>query len=216
MSRRTPEEARTFIRANTRIRPVEDLPLSFWQADEITPIWTATEHDLEAARLAPPFWAFAWAGGQAIARWIYENPDIVRGKRTLDLACGCGVAAIAAAQCGAKKSLANDIDPMCEAATLLNAELNNVTVGWLGGDLIGSTPPGVDIILAGDVFYEKPMAEAFLAFLTRCKASGIDVIVGDPGRSYFPKGLSLLADYAIPTTMELESMLVKQTRVWRL
>jgi predicted nicotinamide N-methyase len=213
---RTPHDARDFIRANTRVRPVAGLPLSFWQADEITPIWTATEHDLEAARLAPPFWAFAWAGGQAIARWLYAHPETVHGKRVLDLACGCGVAAIAAAQCGAATSLANDIDPMCEAATLLNAELNGVSVSWLGGDLISRTPPDVDVILAGDVFYEKPMAEAFLAFLTRGKATGIDVIVGDPGRAYFPKGLSLLADYAIPTTLELESMLVKQTRVWRL
>jgi predicted nicotinamide N-methyase len=214
---RTHAEARDFIRANTRVCAVAGLPLSFWQADEITPIWTATEHDLEAARLAPPFWAFAWAGGQAIARWLYEHPETVAGKRVLDLACGCGVAAIAAAQCGAATSLANDIDPMCEAATLLNAELNVVSVGWLGGDLVAGAPPDVDVILAGDVFYEKPMAEAFLAFLTRCKTAGTDIIVGDPGRAYFPRqGLTLLGDYAIPTTLELESMLVKQTRVWRL
>jgi predicted nicotinamide N-methyase len=211
------EEARAFIRANTRPKTLADLPIAIWQADEITPIWSATEADLEKHRLAPPFWAFAWAGGQAICRWLFEDGEPVQFRRVLDLAAGCGIVAITAAKLGAKQALANDIDPMCEAACAENAYLNNVEIGWLGGDLISGPPPDVDVILAGDVFYEKPMAEAFLTFLKRCRAKGIDVIVGDPGRSYFPReGLTHLAEYDIATTMELESTLVKRTRVWRL
>jgi predicted nicotinamide N-methyase len=214
---RTQAEANAFIRTNTRPIAVDGLPISIWQADEITPIWTATESDLEKQRLAPPFWAFAWAGGQAVARWLFEHPGIVKDRRVLDLACGCGVAAIAAAMCGARPSLGNDIDAMCEAACAVNAELNGVDVGWMGGDLVSGPPPEVDVILAGDVFYEKPMAEAFLGFLARCRDAGIDVIVGDPGRSYFPRqGLVQLAEYEIATTMELESAMAKRTRVWRL
>lgn len=211
------DDPRAFIREHTRPLSLPDLPIAIWQADEITPIWSATETDLAKHCIAPPFWAFAWAGGQAIARWLFEDGEPVRGKRVLDLACGCGLAAIAAAKLGAAQALANDIDPMCEAACMENAYLNNVEVGWLGGDLIAAAPPPVDVILAGDVFYEKPMAEAFLAYLKRCRDAGIDVIVGDPGRTYFPReGLEPLAEFDIATTVELESMLSKRTRVWRL
>ena len=124
----TLEEAKAFIRANTRIVQRPGLPIRIYQADELTPIWEATEKDLADANVAPPFWAFPWAGGQALSHYVLDNPETVRGKRVLDLASGSGLVAIAAAMAGAAEVVANDIDPMCEAAVALNAELNGVAI----------------------------------------------------------------------------------------
>jgi predicted nicotinamide N-methyase len=210
-------QAMDVIRANTRVVALPDLDLSLYLADELTPIWEATEKDLEASRMGPPFWAFAWAGGQAVARYILLHPDSVGGRRVLDLASGSGLLAIAALKAGAATALANDVDPWCEAAVTLNADLNDVDVAFTSADLLDMAIPEVDLILAGDVFYEEIMARRFLAFLKRARAAGVDVLVGDPARTYFPRdAFTQVAEYAIDTTTEIESADTKRTRVWRL
>lgn len=213
----------TFIRENTRLGPVSGLrapggaPLQLWQADEITPIWSATEADLERQGLEPPFWAFPWAGGQAVARLVFEHPEIVRGKHVLDIACGSGLIGIAAALAGARQVDANDIDPICEAACRLNAGANGVSLHWLAGNLLEAPPPPADVILAGDVFYEKHMAARFLDWLGAAAADGAVVYAGDPGRAYAPQtGAALAGEYDIETTMELESATTRHARVWKI
>ncbi len=206
-----------FIRANTRIAPVPGLPIRLHQADELTPIWEATEKDLAAANIAPPFWAFPWAGGQALSHYILDNPETVRGRRVLDVACGSGLVAIAAALAGAAGVVANDIDPMCEAAVRLNAGLNGVSVSYHGGDLLAGETPDHDVILAADVFYEQTPARLFRAMLERARANGATIFAGDPGRTYFPRdAFRLVAEYAVETSTEIESNPVKTARVWTL
>jgi predicted nicotinamide N-methyase len=206
------------IRANTRPKVVPGLePLQLWQADELTPLWEATEADLQARRMGPPFWAFPWAGGQAVCRYLLATPELVEGRSVLDLAAGSGMIAILAAKLGAARAAANDIDPYCEAAVALNANLNGVQVDWLAGDLLGRAPPAFDVIVAGDVFYEAEMAKRFLAFLQDAHAAGALVLVGDPGRTYFPRSaFTQVAEYEVATTREIESMTIKTARVWRL
>ena len=214
--------AKAFIQANTRLLKVEGLdlggaPMRLWLADAITPIWSATEAGLARQSLDPPFWAFAWAGGQAAARCVLARPEIVRGRRVLDIACGSGMIAVAAAHAGAAEVWANDIDPVCEAAVWLNAQANNVSIDWLGGDLLEAPAPAVDVILAGDIFYQKQMAERFLAWLGEAAARGIEVLVGDPGRAYAPKNdLTPLVEYDIETTLDLEGVTRRLARVWAL
>ena len=213
----TLEDAKAFIRANTRIVKVHDLPLQMYQADELTPIWEATEKDLAAANVAPPFWAFPWAGGQALARYLIDHPEAVRGKRVLNLAAGSGLVGIAAALSGAAEVSANDIDPMCEAAVSLNAELNNVSIRYIAGNLLDAAPPDFDVIVAADVFYEQRPAQMFRAFLERCHASGITILAGDPGRTYFPRdAFRQAAEYSVETTTEIENHPVQTARVWTL
>lgn len=216
--RLTPANAPDFIAANTRLQTVPHAPeISLWLADEITPLWRLTEEELGAMGLPPPFWAFAWAGGQALARWLLDHPDQVAGQRIIDLATGSGLVGIAAMKAGAASVLAADIDPFCAAAVAANARSNGVEIAFTDTNLLDAPPPPVDLICAGDVFYEKPMAEAVLAWLKRAQANGTRVIVGDPGRTYFPKsGLTLLAEYTVPTTRELEDQEVKRSRVWSL
>ncbi len=216
--RLTPANAPEFIAANTRLQTVPHAPeISLWLADEITPLWRLTEEELGAMGLPPPFWAFAWAGGQALARWLLDHPDQVAGKQVIDLAAGSGLVAVAAMKAGAASVLAADIDPFCAAAVAANARSNEVEIAFTDANLLDAPPPPVDLICAGDVFYEKPMAEAVLAWLTQAQANGTRVIVGDPGRTYFPKsGLTLLAEYTVPTTRELEDQEVKRSRVWSL
>jgi len=216
--RLTPANAPDFIAANTRLQAVPHAPeISLWLADEITPLWRLTEEELGEMGLPPPFWAFAWAGGQALARWLLDHPEQVTGKRVIDLATGSGLVAVAAMKAGAAGVLAADIDPFCAAAVAANARSNAVEVAFTDANLLDAPPPPVDLICAGDVFYEKPMAEAVLAWLKQAQANGTRVIVGDPGRTYFPKsGLTLLAEYTVPTTRELEDQEVKRSRVWSL
>ena len=188
-----------------------------WLADEVTPIWRLTEEELGEMGLPPPFWAFAWAGGQGLARWLLDNPGEVVGKRVLDLAAGSGLVGIAAMQAGAASVLCADIDPFCGSAVALNAAANGVTLEFTDADLLNAEPPEVDVICAGDVFYEQPMASRVLAWLTGASTRGTRILVGDPLRTYFPKdGFDLLAEYAVPTTRELEDAAVKRTRVWTL
>lgn len=213
----TLEEAKAFIRANTRIAQAPGLPIRLYTADELTPIWEATERDLREANIAPPFWAFPWAGGQALSRYVLDHPEIVRGKRALDLASGSGLVAVAAALAGAAEVVANDIDPMCEAAVLLNAELNSVPVSFNGGNLLDGDPPAYDVILAADVFYEQTPAKMFRAMLERCHANGSIILAGDPGRTYFPKdAFRQVAEYAVETTTEIENHPMQTARVWTL
>lgn len=210
-------EVKAFIRANTRVCTAPGLPIRLHTADELTPIWEATEKDLAEANIDPPFWAFPWAGGQALSRHVLDNPEIVRGKLVLDLASGSGLVAIAAALAGAAEVVANDIDPMCEAAIALNAELNGVSLSWLGGNLLDGDPPGYDVILAADVFYEQTPARMFRAMLERAHANGSTILAGDPGRSYFPRdAFRQVAEYPVETTTEIENNPVKSARVWTL
>jgi predicted nicotinamide N-methyase len=209
------EDRRAFILANTRLQSPPHTPeLRLHLADEITPIWRMTEEALEAIGAPPPFWAFAWAGGQALARWVLDHPDEVRGRRVLDFACGGGLVGIAAALGGGVVE-AVDIDPFCEDAVALNAAANGVAVAFRCEDLLDRPPPVVDLILAGDISYEKPTALKARAWLAAAHAAGARVLMGDPGRSYFSRdGLVQLAEYQVPTTRELEDLEIKRTGVW--
>ena len=209
-------DRRAFILAHTRLQAPPHTPeIVLHLADEITPIWRMTEEALGEMGVPPPFWAFAWAGGQAVARYVLDNPEVVAGKRVLDFATGSGLVAIAAMKAGAASALGCDIDRWCEKAVALNAEANGDTVAFTAEDLLAHAPPAVDVVLAGDVSYERPMAEAVRAWLTAARRQGATVLMGDPGRSYFAtEGLRRLADYRVPTTRELEDAEVKRTGVW--
>lgn len=212
----TARTAETFIRANTGlIRPPHVPEIALHLADEAHDLWQRTEEELAEIGLPPPFWAFAWAGGQGLARHILDHPEIVRDKSVLDFASGSGLVAIAAARAGAGGVTACDIDPFCETAIRLNAEANGVSIAFDGSDLVG-TDGGWDVVLAGDVFYEKPFAERLVPWFEALTARDADILVGDPGRSYLPKsGLERLAVYEVPVTRALEDAEVKRTTVWR-
>lgn len=207
---------KAFIAANTRLqRPPHAPELELYLADEITPIWRMTEEALGRMGVPPPFWAFAWAGGQGVARYILDHPAEVAGRTVLDLATGSGLVAIAAMKAGARTALGADIDSFCEAAVSLNAQANGVSVAFSAADLLSGEPPAAEVILAGDIAYEKPMAERMFPWLLAAHRAGARVIIGDPGRSYFPRdGLVRLAEYEVPTTRELEDMEIKRTGVW--
>ncbi len=209
-------DRRAFILQNTRLQSPPHTPeLRLYLADEITPIWTLTEEELGEMGLPPPFWAFAWAGGQALARYLIDNPGEAAGREVVDFASGSGIVAIAAMKAGAARVLAADIDSFCGAAVALNAAENGVEVAFTEDDLLDGPPPACALITAGDICYEKPLAERVLTWLAAARALGTRVLIGDPGRSYFPKeGLVRLAEYRVETTRELEDMTVKKTGVW--
>jgi predicted nicotinamide N-methyase len=212
------EGRRAFILENTRLQPPPHTPeLALHLADEIMPIWRMTEEGLAEIGLPPPFWAFAWAGGQALARYILDHPQEVAGKRVIDFASGSGIVAIAAMKAGAGHVLAADIDPFCAAALALNSDANVVRTEFTDQDLLDAPPPDVDVILAGDICYEKPLAQRVMDWLAAAHIRGTRVLIGDPGRSYFPRvGLEKLAEYEVPTTRELEDREIKKTAVWTL
>jgi len=209
-------DRRAFILANTRpLSPplVPELRLSL--ADEAVPLWRKTEEQLDEIGLPPPFWAFAWAGGQALARYMLDRPEIVRGRRVLDFASGSGLVAIAAALAGAEHVEASEIDPFAQAAIAQNAEANGVRVAVRAGDLIGRDE-GWDVVLAGDVSYERDMAGAVTDWLAGLARRGATVLIGDPGRAYLAKPrLERVAEYAVPVTRELEDSEIKNTGVYR-
>ena len=209
-------DPRGFILANTRLQSPPHTPeLRLHLADEITPLWTMTEEALAAIDLPPPFWAFAWAGGQGLARYLLDHPEAVRGKTVLDFATGGGIAAIAAARCGAGPVTASDIEPLAAAAVALNAEANGVAVVFTAEDLLADRPPRVDVLLAADISYEKPFAERARTWLRRAHEQGTKVLMGDPRRTYFDTaGLVRLAEYSVPTSRELEDFELKRTDVW--
>jgi len=211
-------DRRAFILENTRLQAPPHTPeLRLHLADEVTPIWRLTEEALSEIGLPPPFWAFAWAGGQALARYVLDRPELVAGKRVLDFASGSGIVGIAAARAGAGSVLCADIDGFCGDAAALNAAVNGVAVDVTDANLLEAAAPAVDVILAADICYEKPLAERVMAWLKAAQGAGATVLIGDPGRSYFPKtGLKKLAEYQVPTTRELEDQEVKKTAVWTL
>jgi predicted nicotinamide N-methyase len=212
-------DPRAFILANTVLRPVPHVPeIVLHVADESMPLWQKTEEELGEAGLPPPYWAFAWAGGQALARYVLDHRAAVRGKRVLDLAAGSGLVAIAAAQAGAAPVIAADIDGFAEAAIALNAEQNGVYIEILRRDMLDEvnlTEPRYDVILCGDLFYEQATAARAVAFLGRHAALGTTILIGDPGRAYLPKDrLVKQCEYAVPVTRDLEDQDIKRTAVW--
>ena len=208
--------ARDFIVQNTEVLAPPHVPeISLHLAGEAHELWEKTEEELDAIGLPPPFWAFAWAGGQGLARHVLDNPDTVRGKSVLDFACGSGLVAIAAKMAGAEAVTACDIDPWAAMATAMNAARNQVVLAMRSDPLIG-TDDGWQVVLAGDVFYDQDLAVQLLPWFRSLRQRGADVLVGDPGRAYRPlENLAALAVYEVPVTRALEDSEVKKTTVWR-
>ena len=210
-------DATQFIRDNTDLLAPPLVPeIRLHLATEVVPLWRKTEGELEADGIPPPYWAFAWAGGQALARYLLDNPEEVAGRSVLDFGSGSGLVAIAAAKAGAAAVLASDIDLFARAAIALNANSNGTSVSVTSDDAIGSSAVW-DTILLGDMCYERPLAERLLTWLQVRVQRGTRVLMGDPGRSYFPKsGVEKLATYRVPTTRELEDREIRETSVYRL
>jgi predicted nicotinamide N-methyase len=206
----------TFIRANTHVLAVPHAPeIRLHLADEATELWQKTEEELGQLGLSPPFWAFAWAGGQALARYVLDHPETVAGRRVLDFASGSGLVAVAAARAGARSVEASDVDPFAIEAIALNAALNGVAVEARLADLVGRDE-GWDAALAGDIFYERDTAAKVTQWLSGLSERGVAVLIGDPGRSYLEKDrLEPLATYEVPVTRALEDAEVKRSSVWR-
>jgi predicted nicotinamide N-methyase len=205
-----------FIQSETRLRPVPHTPeISLHVADEATELWQKTEEELGEIGLPPPFWAFAWAGGQALARYILDRPETVRGRRVLDFASGSGLVAIAAMKAGAAEVTASDIDSFAIVAMGLNAKANGVLINSLQADIVGQDQ-GWDTVLAGDICYERDLADRVIDWLLGLSQRGATVLIGDPGRSYLPKDrLENLAAYEVPVTRTLEDADIKKSSVWR-
>ncbi|MFI4999144.1 MAG: class I SAM-dependent methyltransferase [Reyranellales bacterium] len=216
---RLPADPEGFIRANTALEAPAMVPeFKLWLASEYVPIWQATEAWLEEQNVDPPYWAFCWPGGQAIARYLLDNPALVRGKHVIDFAAGSGVSALAAVRAGAASVVANDIDALSLVATRLNAEANGLGVDVSAADwLAGSAgAPDADVVIAGDVCYERDMSTRALAWLRSHAHKGRLVLLGDPGRNYFSaQGLEECARYEIPTSLQLENRGMRETVVWR-
>ena len=215
--RRVPvSHRRALVARHTRLRAVPGLPaIRLHLADDAAPVWRATELETGEANVPIPFWAFAWAGGIALARYLGDHPDEVRGRRVLDFATGSGLVAIAAAQAGAGEIVAADIDPFAEVAFALNCRANDVRVEFVREDLLDEPAPDVDVLLAADTWYEGPLAERVLPWLAAAAHRGIRVLVGDPGRRYLPSGgLTPIATYEVETTTALEDRAVVRSRVF--
>lgn len=210
-------DRRAFILSSTAILSPPLVPeVSLRLATEAVPLWQKTEEELGEIGLPPPFWAFAWAGGQALARYILDRPETVRDKRIVDLASGSGLVAIAAMKAGATSALAIDIDAFASHAAILNAELNGVIVATSDADPVGK-PTDAEVILVGDLFYDRDLAPRVLAWLIEQQAAGKTILIGDPGRTYLPRDkLEQIAAYDIPVTRALEDAEVKRAAVWRL
>lgn len=206
----------SFIRANTSLMAPPHVPeIRLHLASEAHELWLKTEEELEEIGLPPPFWAFAWAGGQGLARYILDHPDMVAGRTVLDFASGSGLVAIATKRAGARHVLAVDIDPWAGTAVRLNAVENDVALDFVNDDIIGHDV-AADVILAGDVFYDQDFAASLVPWLRRLAGEGKQVLVGDPGRAYLPKDrLEAKATYQVPVTRALEDSEVKKTTVWR-
>ena len=207
-----------FIRENTELLPSPLVPeIRLHVASDAMPLWEMTEEELEKAGLPPPFWAFAWAGGQALARYILDRPGTVRGKTVLDFGAGSGLDGIAAAMAGAASVLSADIDSFSVEAIRLNSEANYCSLLVTIEDLVGEPNRGWDIVLVGDMCYEQPLAGRIESWLRGFAIEGVMVLIGDPGRTYLPKsGMELLATYNVETTRALEDNDVRRTNVWRL
>jgi predicted nicotinamide N-methyase len=211
-------DRRAFVLAHTRLLPVPHAPeISLHVADEATALWQKTEDELGEIGLPPPFWAFAWAGGQALARHILDSPHLVQGKCVLDFASGSGLVAIAAALAGASGVTASEVDGFAGEAIRINAEANGVggRIAVVLDDIIGEDN-GWEVVLAGDICYQRDIAGRVTSWLRRLSDRGATVLIGDPGRSYLPKeALEAVASYQVPTTRALEDREIKQSSVWR-
>jgi predicted nicotinamide N-methyase len=211
-------DPRALVLARTRLQSPPVVPeLTLHLADDMDQAWAALQDELDDGSLPPPFWAFAWLGGQAVARHLLDHPELVAGRSVLDLATGSGLCALAARLAGAADVTAVDVDPFAAAAAQLNALHNGVTVEVLCADLLEAPPPAVDVVLAGDVFYDAEMSARVQPWLVAAHAGGSRVVVGDPGRHYLPRALMQeMAVYDVPTTRDLEGVQVKQVRVYAL
>lgn len=211
------DTAADFVRSYAALAPVPFLPeIKLHQADEPIGLWELTEGEYRSEQ-PPPFWAFAWAGGQALARFVFDHPETTAGKRVLDLAAGSGLVGVTAALTGAASVRAVDIDPLSCAAIGLNAAANGVELSVDQADILGGDAADAEIVLAGDVFYSQAMADRMIGFLRRAAKNGARVLVGDPDRAFLPKPLFReVAAYDVPTPYALESVTVKHTRVWEL
>lgn len=210
-----------FIVAQTAVSSAPLVPeIRLHLATEVTPLWQATEATLARDNLPPPYWAFAWPGGQALARYVLDHPESVRGRRLLDFAAGCGIGALAAARAGAAAVAAAEIDRVAAAAMTLNARLNGTAITLIEHDLTGSVDDAAvrwDVVLAGDVFYEKPMADRVEPWLRGLARRGVRVLIADPGRAYIPKaGLAEMGRYTVPTSRDLEDRESRETIVYAL
>ncbi len=214
----TPFNPLAFIRDQTRLMPPPLLPeVLLYLATEITPLWQMTEDSLAQSNLPPPFWAVAWPGGQGMGRYVLDHPDLVRGKRVVDIASGSGIVAIAAMKAGARQALAIDIDPLALAAIKLNAEVNGVAVEACAGIPLDTAHRKADIILAGDICYQQAMSASLTRWLHLCVGADIPVLIADPGRAYVPEnGLSALAQYTVPTSLDIEDQESRLVTVWQL
>ncbi len=220
MRRAVPFVPEVVMYSATEVVPLWEHTEILWADDETPEVERAEFEEAEPERgeagSAPPFWAFPWAGGQGLARYVLDHPDLVRGRDVLDLAAGGGLVSIAAALAGARRVTANEIDPLAAAAIAVNAATNDVTLDVLLGDMLDTTAQA-DVVLAGDVFYSRQMAERMLAFMRRCGAA--TVLVGDPGRAYAPVAggdVTEVAGYDVPVIRDLEDLDLKRVRVLRI
>ncbi len=206
-----------FVQAQTRLAAASLVPeLRLHLADAALPLWEATEATLAETGLPPPYWAFAWPGGQALARLLLDRPELARGRRVLDFGAGCGLASLAAARSGAAAVTAADIDPFARAAIALNAAANGLSVA-ITGEPVTERPADADLLLIGDMCYERPLADLVLPWARAAAASGVAVLLADPGRSYRPTaGLAEIGNYDVPTSLDLEDRTVRTTRIYRL
>lgn len=208
---------RAFVLANTKVMTPPLVPeVRLRLAEESLPLWQRTEDELGALNVELPFWAFAWAGGQALARFVLDNPEITQGRRVVDLGTGSGLCAIAAKLAGAAYVLAADVDPLAVVSTEINAAENGVTLDVTSRDLLASAPSSADVVLVADLFYEQPLAERVITYLELAVRHGALVLAGDPQRSYFPRDrFTCTAEYQVPVTRELEDAEIKRTSVWQ-
>lgn len=216
MRTRTHEEYRTFVQENSRpLSPVLLPEMRLWTAHESLPLWTRAQEWIEKDEIPIPFWAFPWVGGQAVARWVLDHPDVVAGKDVVDFGSGSGIVAIAAKMAGARRVWACDIDPFSRAAIELNSQLNDVDLEIPEFDVMGEFPASCTVLTAGDMFYEREPSKIFSAWFLSLRPA-VEVVAGDPGRHYVPKDLlEEMAVYEVPTTRELEDADVRTTRVYR-
>ena len=210
-----------FVRATTRLTPVPLVPeIRLRLAAEPIGLWQRTERDLGQTGLPPPYWAFAWAGGQALARYLLDHPGAVTGRRVIDLASGSGLVAIAAARAGAVSVAAYDVDPLAVAAITINAAINDVSVTGVCADILApDAPPGPEagLVLVADAFYQRELAASVMSFLEAARARGAEVLAADLGRAYLPRErLTALAAYHVPGLAAVEDHDVRTTTIWAL
>jgi predicted nicotinamide N-methyase len=207
-----------FILANTKLLSPPLVPeIKLHLAEESLPIWQKTEEELGAINVPPPYWAFAWAGGQALARYLLDHASEIKDQHVVDLGSGSGLTALAAKHAGAAHVLAADIDALALSAIKLNAYANNLELQTTAQDLLAAAPGDFGVVLVGDLFYERQLAELVQKYIDQAKAQGAKILIGDPGRNYFPKDrFQLAAEYRVPVTRELEDAEIKKTSVWLL